>query len=170
FENSLLVTGGVSHDLDKTAYFSSVICKNGTGSGEEDCGGQLVGCIVTTNDLTSKETLFNWKLGTGYKPTNVLTLYANYAVSHQPPGRSNFELSSAANSANNPNLDPQKAKTIEAGAKWSALDEKLGVNLAVFQTTVSNEINSQVLDDDGNPTQTGRKRGKGGENTMGGTH
>jgi len=163
FQNALLVTGGLRVDHYKTDYFSSAICNNDTGRRGVDCGAEPVGSIVTTNDLTAKDTLFNWKLGTVYKPMKVLSLYANYAISHQPPGRSNFQLSSAANNASNPNLDPQKAKTIEAGVKWSALDEKLGVNLAVFQTTVSNEINSQVLDDAGNPTQTGRKRVKGVE-------
>jgi catecholate siderophore receptor len=85
----------------------------------------------------------------------------NYAISQQPPGGANFTLSDAAGNANNPDLKPQKAKTIEAGVKWSALGEKLLVNAAIFQTTVLNEINSQILDDNGNATQTGKKRVRG---------
>src|SRR3546814_4345263 len=60
-------------------------------------------------------------------------------------------------------MDPQKAKTIEAGVKWDALGGALALNAAIFQTTVTNEINSQILDEDGNPTQTGKKRVKRSE-------
>src|SRR3546814_16675400 len=61
----------------------------------------------------------------------------------------------------NPRMEPQKEKTIEAGVKWDALGGALALNAAIFQTTVTNEINSQILDEDGNPTQTGKKRVKG---------
>ncbi|MBI1198784.1 MAG: catecholate siderophore receptor Fiu [Phenylobacterium sp.] len=160
-DDKLLVTGGVRLDHYKTTYFSTAVCDNGTGRRAVPCGAQPVGSIVTTNDLSSKDTLFNWKLGAVYKPVEALSLYVNYALSQQPPGGSNFSLSSSATSLDNPRLDPQKAKTIEAGAKWSVLDDKLLVNLALFRTNVTNEINNQILDDAGNPTQTGEKRVKG---------
>jgi catecholate siderophore receptor len=163
FDGALLVTGGIRFDHYKTTYRSTAICNNGTGRGAVPCGSAPVGAIVTTNDLTTKDTLFNWKLGAVYKPVDTLSLYVNYALSQQPPGGNNFTLSSSATSADNPNLEPQKAKTIEAGIKWSALDEQLALNLAVFQTTVTNEINNQILDDAGNPTQTGKKRVRGFE-------
>jgi catecholate siderophore receptor len=70
-------------------------------------------------------------------------------------------LSSAVNNANNPNMDPQKTKTFEVGAKWDALQEKLSLNVAVFRTDVTNEINSLIVDDAGNATQTGEKRVEG---------
>ncbi|WP_251278047.1 TonB-dependent receptor domain-containing protein, partial [Enterobacter hormaechei] len=88
---------------------------------------------------------------------------ANYALSQQPPGGANFQLSSSASSADNPKLDPQKAKTFEVGSKWAFMEDALAVNLALFQTDVENEINTTVLDDAGNPTQTGSKRVKGVE-------
>jgi catecholate siderophore receptor len=47
--------------------------------------------------------------------------------------------------------------------KWNALDDRLALNAAVFRTNVSNEINTQILDDSGNPTQTGKKRVSGVE-------
>ena len=77
-----------------------------------------------------------------YKPVGSLSLYANYALSQQPPGGANFQLSTSASNADNPNLDPQKARTIEVGSKWSVLDDVLALNLALFQTSVSNEINT----------------------------
>jgi len=163
FADKLLVTGGVRLDHYKTDYVATAVCNNGTGRGAVACGAAPVGSIVSTADLTAKDTLVNWKLGAVYKPVDPVSLYVNYAVSQQPPGGSNFQLSDAANNANNPNLDPQKAETIEGGVKWSALDGRLLLNAAVFQTTVTNEINTQVVDNAGNPTQTGEKRVKGVE-------
>ncbi|MDE1173143.1 MAG: catecholate siderophore receptor Fiu [Parvibaculaceae bacterium] len=162
FEDRLFLTGGVRVDHYKTTYDSTAAC-GGTGRTVVPCGALPTGSIVSTADLSSRDTLFNWKLGLVYKPVKVVSLYTDYAISQQPPGGANFTLSSAANNANNPNLKPQKAKTYEAGVKWSALDEKLALNGAVFQTTVTNEINSDILDDAGNPTQTGKKRVRGFE-------
>jgi catecholate siderophore receptor len=163
-DGAFLVTGGIRLDHYKTTYFSTAAC-GGTGRRAVPCDGAPEGTIVETADLTAKDTLFNWKLGAVYKPVETLSLYVNYALSQQPPGGANFTLSSAANSANNPNLKPQKARTLEAGVKWSVLDEALALNAAVFRTTVSNEINNDVLDDAGNPTQTGKKRVQGFELT-----
>ncbi|MCJ2186888.1 catecholate siderophore receptor Fiu [Novosphingobium beihaiensis] len=162
FNETLLVTGGIRVDHYKTTYFSNAVC-GGTGRRAVDCGGEPEGTIVTTNDLKTKDTLFNWKLGAVYKPIETLSLYVNYALSQQPPGGENFSLSSSVNSANNPSFDPQKAETFEGGVKWSVLDDMLALNAAVFQTTVKNEINRDVLDDLGNPTQTGKKRVRGVE-------
>ena len=141
FDGHLLVTGGIRLDHYQTKY------------------------KAPTADLKDKGTLFNWKLGAVYKPIEPVSLYVNYAVSQQPPGGANFTLSAALNNAANPNMDPQKAKTIEAGVKWSVLNDALALNAAVFQTTVYNEINNQILDDAGNPTQTGKKRVRGFELT-----
>src|SRR5690606_17767557 len=90
-----------------------------------------------------------------------VSLYAGYALSQQPPGGANFQLSDAGGSANSVNADPQKAGTFEVGTKWSLLDNALALNVALFQTDVTNEINSLVTDDDGLPTQTGEKRVQG---------
>lgn len=140
FGEHFLVTAGVRADRYRTEYDSTAACNNGTGNSAVSCGAQPVGTIVPTNDLQSKDTLFNWKIGTVYKPIPTLSLYANYALSQQPPGGANFQLSTAANNANNPNLDPQQARTVEIGSKWSALQETLVLNLALFQTRVTNEI------------------------------
>src|SRR3546814_4642105 len=70
----------------------------------------------------------------------------------------NFTLA-AGNSANNPDFAPQKAKTIEAGVKWDALDGALAFNAAVFQTKVLNEVNAA----DPSDIQSGSKRVRGFE-------
>src|SRR5690606_31189572 len=125
FSEQFLVTGGVRADRYETQYTSSSGCNNGTGRGAVACNGAAVGSIVTTVDADAEDTLINWKLGAVYKPIAAASLYANYAISQQPPGGSNFQLSESLSNANNPNLDPQKAKTYEVGAKWDVFNERL---------------------------------------------
>lgn len=161
FSEQFLMTGGLRADRYETDYLSLAVCNNGTGRGAVPCDGATVGSIVTTTDTSAKDTLVNGKLGAVYKPSEAASLYANFAVSKQPPGGANFQLSTAANNANNPNMDPQKAETSELGVKWDLLAEKLSLNASVFRTKVTNEINSQDLDDQGNPTQSGEKSVEG---------
>lgn len=158
FDGLLLVTGGIRLDHYKTTYVSTAVCNNGTGRGAVPCGTAPVGSIVTTADLTAKDTLFNWKLGAVLKPSEPVSLYVNYALSQQPPGGDNFTLATG-NSANNPDFAPQKAKTIEAGVKLDALDGALAFNAAVFQTKVLNEVNAA----DPSDIQSGSKRVRGFE-------
>jgi catecholate siderophore receptor len=157
FTDSLLVTAGLRADHYKTEYQSAVVC----GGRGPACGSNPVGTVIPNPSLEHSDTLLNWKLGAVYKVGDIVSLYGNYALSQQPPGGSNFQLSSSASSADNPSLDPQKAKTLEVGTKWAFLDDALAFNVALFKTEVSNEINTQVLDDAGNPTQTGKKSVQG---------
>jgi catecholate siderophore receptor len=161
FEEALQITGGIRFDHYTLSYFRTAACNTSTGNAAIPCGTSPVGTIVTANDVEDSDTLFNWKLGAVFKPADPLSLYVNYALSQQPPGGDNFTLSTAANNAANPKFDPQISKTIEAGIKWAALEGKLSLDAAIFQTIVSNEINSLILDDGGNPTQTGEKRVRG---------
>ncbi|WP_312320323.1 catecholate siderophore receptor Fiu [Stenotrophomonas sp.] len=157
FGDSFLITAGLRADHYKTEYQSASVC----GGRGPACGSNPAGTVIANPSLEHSDTLFNWKLGAVYKVGSVVSLYANYAISQQPPGGSNFALSSSASSADNPRLDPQKAKTLEVGTKWAFLDDALAFNVALFKTEVSNEINTQVLDDAGNPTQTGKKSVQG---------
>jgi len=157
FGDSLLVTAGLRADHYTTEYQSASVC----GGRGPACGANPVGTVIANPSLEHSDTLLNWKLGAVYKVDDIVSLYANYALSQQPPGGSNFQLSSSASSADNPSLDPQKARTIEVGTKWAFLDDALAFNVALFKTEVSNEINTQVLDDAGNPTQTGKKSVQG---------
>jgi catecholate siderophore receptor len=162
FTENFLVTAGLRADHYKTEYSATSVC-GGSGRGAVACPpGVPAGSIVSTADLDDSDTLVNWKLGAVYKVGDTVSLYANYALSQQPPGGSNFQLSSAEGNANGVNADPQKAKTFEVGTKWNVL-ENLALNVALFQTDVTNEINANVLDDFGNATQTGEKKVKGVE-------
>jgi len=162
FGERFLLSAGLRLDRYETSYRNSATC-GGSGRRAVPCGGQPVGTIVQTVDTEDSDTLLTWKLGGVYKPSAAVSLYAGYALSQQPPGGANFQLSDAAGSANSVNADPQKARTLEVGTKWSLLEDALALNLALFRTDVSNEINTLVTDDAGLPTQTGQKRVQGME-------
>jgi catecholate siderophore receptor len=160
FGEKFLLTAGLRFDRYTTDYDANAVCNDGTGRGAVACNGAPIGTIVSTADFSDSDTLFNWKLGAVYKPTEAVSLYADYAISQQPPGGANFQLSSSANSANNTAYDPQKAKTFEVGAKWALLGDALALDMALFQTTVGNEVVSDGL---GGYYQQGEKRVKGVE-------
>lgn len=162
FGEQFLVSGGVRADHYNTDYSNDAIC-GGTGRGAVACGALPTGSLVNTIDTDDSDTLINWKLGAVYKPVPQTSLYVNYALSQQPPGGLNFQLSDSATSSNNPNMDPQEAKTYEIGVKWDAIPNALTLNAAVFRTDVLNEISQ---DDLGNPTQDGEKRVEGVELSM----
>lgn len=151
--DAFLLTGGVRFDRYDLDYFSYLPC---TANGTQACNGAPVGTL-TRQRQESSDTLFNWKLGAVYKVGDVASIYANYAISQQPPGGSSLELTPAANSANNPKYDPQKTKTMEVGSKWNLLDDALLLTLALYQTDVTNE----VITESGVTFQGGDKRVKG---------
>lgn len=104
-----------------------------------------VGSLVPVN-LNSSGNLLNAKLGVVYKPSENSSLYASTSSSKQPPGGSNFALSTAANSAANPKFDPQDTVNFELGAKWDLLDKKLSFNSAIYSTKISNDVVQNPVD------------------------
>lgn len=150
---SFLLTGGIRFDHYKTDYLAHLPC---TANNSQPCNGAPVGTITDLR-LDSSDTLFNWKLGAVYKVGDVASIYANFAVSQQPPGGATMELSPTATNANNPLYDPQKTETIEVGSKWNLLDDALLLTMALYQTDVSNE----VITENGVTSQAGDKRVKG---------
>lgn len=145
---------GLRLDRYKTSYNAMAVCA--ATSTTQPCGSNPVGTVVpTTSDGLSKSgTLLSWKAGMLYKPAPNGSVYLNYALSQQPPGGSNFALSAALNNAANPNMDPQKAKTLELGSKWELAEKNLMLSGALFRTEVTNEI---VTNSDGTVGQTGKK-------------
>ncbi len=150
------LNAGLRLDRYDADYNARVACTAALGN----CGGQPVGTIVPFT-ANASDTLFNWKLGVLFKPTANGSVYANYAISQQPPGGGTLEFSSRANNANNAIYDPQKSRTAEIGSKWNLAGQRLLVTAAVYDTRVDNEV---VQD----PTdlqyyQTGSKRVRGVE-------
>lgn len=152
------LNGGLRADHYKTTYYQTAVCA--ATSATQPCGTNPAGTVVptTSNGLKASDTILSWKLGVLYKPASNGSIYANYAVSQQPPGGANFTLSATANNANSPNVDPQKARTAEIGTKWELADKKLLLSGAVFRTEIQNEI---IATTDGSVDQTGKKRVQG---------
>ncbi|MCG8277349.1 catecholate siderophore receptor Fiu [Stenotrophomonas sp. NLF4-10] len=143
FGESFMLTAGLRADHYKTEYANAAVCG---GRGGPECGSNPAGTVIPSPTLEDSDTLVNWKLGAVYKPSEAVSLYANYALSQQPPGGNNFQLSEAANSANGVNMDPQEARTAEVGSKWSFLDDALALNVALFRTEVTNEITGSAAE------------------------
>ncbi|MEO8018716.1 MAG: catecholate siderophore receptor Fiu [Pseudomonadota bacterium] len=104
-----------------------------------------VGTLVP-GTLTVKDTLFSYKVGLVFKPAENGSIYLSHAISEQPPGGSNFTLSTAANNANNPNLEPQKGTNLELGAKWEFREGALAVTGAVYDSKNENELTPDPVD------------------------
>jgi len=155
------VNAGVRLDHYTTDFSSMVACGGRRGPA---CGSLPTGSIVRGLDTRITGNLPSYKLGVLYKPAANGSLYLNLAQSQEPPGGSTLTLSSSANSLDNPNLDPQKARTIELGTKWDLLNGRLLVTGALYRTTVSNELVQDPVDTSVY-YQIGKKRVQGVELT-----
>jgi catecholate siderophore receptor len=79
---------------------------------------------ATTNFLSPKASLI-------WEPTKQQTYYLSYARSFTPQGANPTFQGTV--SASQPNLEPDKNRTLEIGGKWSLLDDRLGATAALFQ-------------------------------------
>lgn len=142
FTPQLQLNGGLRLDHYKTHYRS-------------------VAATGVATELEAKDDLLSGKVGLVYKPQANGSVYVSYAVTRQPPGGANFTLS-ATNSANanNPDVEPQTAKTYEAGTKWDVADGRLSLTGAVYRTQYSDQI---LTDTDGTYYRAGAKRVQGVE-------
>jgi catecholate siderophore receptor len=131
------VNAGTRMDHYTTDYSSTVAC--GARNGPV-CGTLPTGTVVQGLTTTTGDNLWNWKLGVLYKPVSYGSFYVNYAVSAEPPGGNTLTLSSSTNSLDNPNLEPERARTYEIGTKWELLDQRILLTGALYQTTVSNDL------------------------------
>jgi len=147
-----IINGGLRLDHYSTTYDSVAI--QGTATPQTI----PVGTRIATN-LKVGDTLVNGKLSALYKLTPESSVYALAASSKAPPGGTNFSLSASANSAANPNYDPQETTNYEFGGKWDLLQQKLSLSAAVYRTTVKNEVEQDPVT--ATYFQTGEKRNQG---------
>ena len=131
------LNAGLRVDRYSTDFSSLVICG---ARGAPVCGSLPAGAIVPGVVANDSDTLLSWNAGVLYKPTEHGSVYANYALSQQPPGGGSLELSASASSANNPIFDPQEARTAEIGTKWNVIGDRLLLSAAVYDTRVENEV------------------------------
>lgn len=149
-----MFSGGVRADHYRTTY-NAIALATATNAPTP------IGTLLATN-IVASDTLVNGKLSALYKPTADSSVYATVASSKQPPGGSNFALSTSASSAANPKFDPQETITQEFGGKLDLLQQKLSLTGAIYRTTVKNEVEQDAT----NLTQyyqTGKKRVEGVE-------
>ncbi|SEN04736.1 catecholate siderophore receptor [Sphingomonas gellani] len=125
--------------------------------------------------LKRVDNLFNWQAGLVFKPTEETSLYASYATSATPPNsllgegqeqNSLGTVNSPANLALIDALKPTKTKSYEAGAKASLFGGRLGGQVAVFRTDISN---ARVTSDQNTAAFIGRSRIDGVEVSVSGT-
>ncbi|AXI84043.1 catecholate siderophore receptor Fiu [Xylella taiwanensis] len=141
FSRRWYVNGGLRWDRYNTDY-SALLC--------DPVRGRIY-CNTTTTILdqfkgNASGTLFGWKTGVLFKPTEHSSLYINYAVSQQPPGGASLELSAKPQNSNNPNYRPQTARTAETGVKWNSSQERLQLTAAIYNTEVKNDVVQDPID------------------------
>ncbi len=144
------VTGGFRADQFDTDFESVTL----TGTAPNQ--------VLTPLHLQLDDTLFSYKAGVVFKPLPNGSVYLSHAISQQPPGGSNFTLSTAANNVNNPNLDPTEGQNLELGTKWEFRDGALAITGAVYDSKSKNELTPDPVD----PTvflQLGEREVKGVE-------
>ena len=118
--------------------------------------------LVNNAPLGLTDTLWSYKIGAVFKPARNGSVYVTYSDSKNPPGGSNFALSSQANSAAQAGLDPQEGTNIEFGTKWDLLGGDLLATAAIYRSENKNEL---VSDGAAVPTysQVGKRRVQGVE-------
>ncbi len=106
---------------------------------------------IPAANLGNNSTLLSYQVGPVFKPVPALSLYASYGTSSNPPG-ANSGLGGASQSGSNnqlttatQNLSPERSRNIEIGAKWDAIDRRLSLTTALFQTERTNAIVSDGL-------------------------
>lgn len=144
FGKRWLVTAGARVDHYSTDFQSVEPC--GTSRRAPACGSNPVGTPLQAVDADKHGNLYGYKLGIVYKPAANASVYANFAASAEPPGGNTLALSASANSADNPDFDPQKARTVELGSKWNVFDDQLRLTAALYRTVVTNLVVQDPVD------------------------
>ncbi len=89
--------------------------------------------------LSRTDREMSGNLGVVYRPVPALSLYAGYGSSFDPSGRADIVQLAGGNN-NLPvtpeafNLKPERTRSYEVGAKWTALEDALLIQTALFRT------------------------------------
>ncbi len=147
----LLINGGARVDKFHT---------DTSGSTYTAAAGATPASFVNNAPLGLTDTLWSYKVGAVFKPAHNGSVYVTYADSKNPPGGTNFALSTQANSAAQAGLKPQEGTNIEFGTKWDLLGGDLLATAAVYRSENKNEL---VSDGATVPTyaQVGKRRVQG---------
>jgi catecholate siderophore receptor len=113
------LVGGLRRDRYQASTSNSVNSGNTAGS-----------TTVPSADQTVNFT--SVRAGVIYQPSDTQSYYASYGTSFNP------SLEQLTVTTGQQNLDPEKNRSIEVGAKWDALDGNLSVTSALFQIEKTN--------------------------------
>ncbi|WP_293385049.1 TonB-dependent siderophore receptor [Phenylobacterium sp.] len=87
---------------------------------------------ITAQHFEHTDTIASPRVALVYKPTSKISVYAAYGTSYDPSAE-NLSLS-----AKTASLAPERDHTYEVGVKGQALDGKLALQAAIFQTNMEN--------------------------------
>jgi catecholate siderophore receptor len=91
---------------------------------------------VTQDPIARNEDdLFSYRIGFVWNPTETSSLYIAHGNSQTP---SQSSVNGSCDLVTNCNVDPEEAESIEVGAKWDALGERLSLTTAVFRNERTN--------------------------------
>lgn len=96
--------------------------------------------LPTGQRLSSSTEFWNWQAGLTWKPAEPLTFYASYATSANPSGEQldGNGVSYDGIAPGTANLDPERNRAWEAGAKWETAGGKLLLTAAAFRIDKTN--------------------------------
>jgi catecholate siderophore receptor len=86
----------------------------------------------TRTELTSRDQLFNWRVGLVGHPLEKTSLYVTYGTSANPSAEAGLLTTGTAT------LAPERNATLEFGAKAELLEDRLGLTAAVFRIDKTN--------------------------------
>lgn len=119
------VLAGVRWDHFFTNYVADRFDQNGAGNGQEQ--------------VLRKDVELNYRAALVYKPVEQGTLYLGWGTSFNPSAEGLSFIANARNFAiSNAFLEPETNRSIELGAKWALLDERLMTEVALFDIVKSN--------------------------------
>ncbi|WP_137176264.1 TonB-dependent siderophore receptor [Roseomonas sp. AR75] len=105
--------------------------------------------------LNSTTTAVDPRAALIYEPNPNLSFYASYSTSSSPPGN-NFAVLPGQANFNNTQLDPERNTIYELGAKWTVLEQRLGLTASLFRIEKDNARTTDPLT--GSTVATGDKQ------------
>jgi catecholate siderophore receptor len=98
---------------------------------------QASGAIETPTRLANEASFLNHQVGVVFKPTPQASLYLSTGTSSNPSGNTLGDGTENL-SESNANLEPERTRTYELGAKWLFKDGRLALDSSVFSTEKRN--------------------------------